>query len=68
MLEHALKRYDTVFFHIAPTNIRSQKATMKLGARYLHDAQLNLSNAPRLWTCYALARASWEQVEFSQGL
>ncbi|MFJ4348726.1 GNAT family N-acetyltransferase [Pseudomonas sp. NPDC089401] len=61
MVEHAFKRYDRVFFHIAPTNIRSQKATMKLGAEHLYDAELNLSNAAKLWKCYALTRAKWEQ-------
>ncbi|MCE1118840.1 MULTISPECIES: GNAT family N-acetyltransferase [Pseudomonas] len=59
MLEHAFKRHDRVFFHIAPTNIRSQKATLKLGAEHLYDAQLNLSGASRLWKCYALTRARW---------
>lgn len=61
MVEHAFKRYDRVFFHIAPTNIRSQKATMKLGAEHLYDAELNLSNAAKLWKCYALTRCQWQR-------
>lgn len=60
MLEHAFKVYDIVYFHIAPTNIRSQKATMKLGAVHLYDAELKISAAPALAKCYGLTRAQWE--------
>ncbi|WP_031320413.1 GNAT family N-acetyltransferase [Pseudomonas piscis] len=68
MVEHAFKLYDRVFLHIAPTNIRSQKATMKLGAEHLYDAELNLSSAPKLWKCYALTRAQWQHPERSEEL
>ncbi len=34
MLNHACETSDEVWFHIAPSNIRSQKATLKLGAQY----------------------------------
>lgn len=56
MLEHAFQKFRTVFFHIAPTNIRSQKATMKLGADYLYDAELKLSDKPALWKCYGIEK------------
>ena len=32
MLEHAFETFDEVWLHIAPTNIRSQKAAQKIGA------------------------------------
>jgi RimJ/RimL family protein N-acetyltransferase len=38
MLDHAFKSYPDVRFHIAPANIRSQKATAKLGADYVYEA------------------------------
>ncbi|MGH6860339.1 MAG: GNAT family N-acetyltransferase, partial [Phyllobacterium sp.] len=38
MLDHALKSFPEVWFHIDPTNIRSQKATAKLGATPVYDA------------------------------
>jgi hypothetical protein len=60
MVEHAFKAHDIVYFHIAPTNIRSQKATMKLGAVHLYDAELKISAAPALAKCYGLTRAQWE--------
>ncbi|MFC6336340.1 GNAT family N-acetyltransferase [Pseudomonas sp. CCM 7891] len=59
MVEHAFKTHDIVYFHIAPSNIRSQKATMKLGATHLYDAELNLSTAPMQWKCYGLTKAQW---------
>ena len=65
MVEHAFKAYDTVYLHIAPSNIRSQKAAMKIGAVHLYDAELNLSGAPALCKCYALTREQWiERVRF----
>ncbi|MBT1263709.1 GNAT family N-acetyltransferase [Pseudomonas sp. VS40] len=62
MLEHAFTVYDIVYFHIAPTNIRSQTATMKLGAVHLYDAELKISAAPSLAKCYGLTRAQWESA------
>lgn len=59
MLEHAFKVYDTVYFHIGPANLRSQKALLKVGAGHLYDAELNLSGAPALCKCYGLSRAQW---------
>nr|WP_280517760.1 GNAT family N-acetyltransferase [Falsirhodobacter halotolerans] len=56
MLDHAFARVATVWFHIAPTNIRSQKATAKLGAVHRHDAVLDLSGTPTLWQCWSLPR------------
>jgi RimJ/RimL family protein N-acetyltransferase len=59
MLEHAFKVYDTVYFHIGPANLRSQKALLKIGAGHLYDAELNLSGAPALCKCYGLSKALW---------
>ncbi|WP_456021735.1 GNAT family N-acetyltransferase [Pseudomonas protegens] len=59
MLEHAFKVYHTVYFHVGPANLRSQKALLKIGAGHLYDAELNLSGAPALCKCYGLSRALW---------
>ncbi|WP_433899693.1 GNAT family N-acetyltransferase [Pseudomonas sp. PSE1(2024)] len=59
MLAHAFKVYDTVYFHIAPTNIRSQKAALKIGATHLYDAELKLSAVPAWCQCYGLTRTQW---------
>ncbi len=60
MLTHAFAHFDAVWFHIDPTNIRSQKATAKLGAAHVYDAVLDLSGAPAKWMCFRLDRTVWE--------
>ncbi len=62
MLDHAFKSFDAVWFHIDPTNIRSQKATAKLGAVHAYDAELDLSGSKVLWKCYRLTRCAWEMT------
>ena len=62
MLEHAFASFPAVWFHIDPTNVRSQKATAKLGAVHVHDAVLDLSGKPAKWMCFRLDKAAWEGV------
>jgi RimJ/RimL family protein N-acetyltransferase len=59
MLDHAFAVTDIVWFHIDPTNIRSQKATAKLGAIHHHNARLTLAATPADWMCFALTKADW---------
>jgi N-acetyltransferase len=59
MLGHAYKQVDRVWFHIGPTNIRSQKATAKLGARHMHTKQWAIGGSSTLWMCYALDKSDW---------
>ncbi len=61
MLGHAFQNFDEVWFHIAPPNIRSQKATLRLGAQYMGDAFIDLSGGPTLWMCFRLSRRIWEE-------
>lgn len=58
MLDHAFASFDTVWFHIAPTNIRSQKATAKVGASLVETAMLDLSGSgtPQEWMRFAIRR------------
>ncbi|WP_131113977.1 GNAT family N-acetyltransferase [Lichenihabitans psoromatis] len=65
MLGHAFATFDAVWFHIDPTNIRSQKATAKFGARHIYDADLDLSGKVARWMCFRLARSEWE-LRFGQ--
>ena len=60
MIEHVLKTLDAVWFHIDPVNVRSQKATAKLGAVFEYDATLNLGGTPAPFKTYCLTRAAWE--------
>ncbi|QIE47563.1 GNAT family N-acetyltransferase [Pseudohalocynthiibacter aestuariivivens] len=60
MLAHAFADFDAVWFHIGPDNIRSQKATMKLGARHVYDATLDMGGGTVPWRCYRLNRDAWQ--------
>jgi RimJ/RimL family protein N-acetyltransferase len=62
MLTHAFQSFDELWFHIAPSNVRSQKATAKLGADHVGDAVLDISGSATLWMCFRLMRAAWEQT------
>ncbi len=67
MLGHAFDTFDDVWFHIDPTNIRSQKATAKLGAVFVHDAELQLGPMMALWKCYRLTQDAWAAVVAARG-
>lgn len=62
MLDHAFESFDEVWFHIDPTNIRSQTATMRLGAVHGYDTGLDLSGVEAPWKCYCLTRAAWNDT------
>ena len=62
MLDHLFAHADTAWLHIGPDNIRSQRATGRLGARYVRDATLNTTGAPALTQCWRLDRDAWERV------
>jgi RimJ/RimL family protein N-acetyltransferase len=62
MLSHAFRTFSEVWFHISRVNIRSQKATMKLGAEYIRNAVLELSGQPIEWMCFRLSKGAWDQT------
>ena len=61
MVEHAFQHFPDVWFHINLTNIRSQKATQKLGAVLEYEANLDLSGSgnPDDWKVYRLSSSAW---------
>lgn len=59
MLDYAFEYFDTVWFHVAPTNIRSQKATLKLGATFTQVETLNISGKEEPWYCYKIENSEW---------
>jgi RimJ/RimL family protein N-acetyltransferase len=61
MLDHAFITFGEVWFHISPVNIRSQRATRKLGAEHAGDRVLNLSGQPMQWMCFRLSKQTWQQ-------
>ena len=60
MLGHAFGQFEAVWFHIDPTNLRSQKATQKLGAQHIYNTELDLSGSQAPWNCYRLTRQDWQ--------
>lgn len=63
MLEHIFAGGDEAGFHIDPTNIRSQKATAKLGARLEGEVRLDLGTGEAPWLSYRLTEADWRASE-----
>ncbi len=61
MLEHAFETFDEVWLHIAPTNIRSQKAAQKIGAEYAYTADLAVTGTATETLCYRISKAAWRQ-------
>ena len=59
MLNHLFQAVPEAWFHIAPTNIRSQKATAKLGAEREETRVLDLGAGQVDWTRMMLTRARW---------
>ncbi|WP_147126412.1 GNAT family N-acetyltransferase [Shimia ponticola] len=59
MVEHAFVGVDRIWFHIAPDNIRSQIATIRLGAVFEYDANLDLGAGPTPTKCYTLTPSGW---------
>lgn len=62
MLDHLFAHAPTVWLHIAPDNVRSQRATARLGAMHERDAVLNTTGSAQLAQCWRLDRAAWERV------
>ncbi|WP_299150334.1 GNAT family protein [uncultured Tateyamaria sp.] len=65
MLDHAFRHVDRLWFHIGPSNIRSQKATAKLGAKYIETRERSLGKSPGMWMCYALEKSVWQAAQAS---
>ncbi len=61
---HAFGSVEEVWYHIAPTNLRSQVATTRLGARHRYDAELDLHGAGRAvpYRCYTVSRSDWQAL------
>ncbi|WP_414473868.1 GNAT family N-acetyltransferase [Microvirga sp. M2] len=67
MLDHAFGTYPEVWFHIGPDNVRSRKATAKLGADYVAEATLDLSGTAAPYLCFRLTRDAWRRTLEARG-
>jgi RimJ/RimL family protein N-acetyltransferase len=60
MLDHAFTYFDNVILHIGANNIRSQKATEKLGAKKIAEIEMEYyGEANRLNFVYQIEKYSW---------
>ena len=62
MLEHAFACVDEVWLHIAPTNLRSQRAAEKIGAQLRYTADLAIAGGPTATLCYSISKAQWQDA------
>lgn len=63
MLGHIYETASEAWFHIAPTNIRSQTATTRLGAVFTHEDDIDLGGGTQRWRCYCLTEEAWSDAE-----
>jgi len=66
MFDYAFKKHSSVWMHISPSNIRSQKATLKLGAKHISDEEICLGDTLTLWQCYQLTNHRWLEIKGSR--
>lgn len=59
MLAHAFQWASTVWFHVGPDNVRSQKAMAKIGGRYSHRGPLDLGSGPVDYVFYRIDAADF---------
>jgi RimJ/RimL family protein N-acetyltransferase len=62
-LGHLFATTTEAWFHIAPTNHRSQTATSRLGAKFIHEADIDLGGGIQRWGCYCLTVENWISTE-----
>ena len=67
MLAHALASFPEVWFHIAPSNIRSQTATARLGAVHVDTRDIALTGTTAPTMRFRLDRAAWERALLERG-
>lgn len=59
MLAHAFGYVGSVWLHIDPANIRSQRATAKLGAVCASEGAMQLNGKDGVWQSWRLDRDTW---------
>ncbi|MEP1520086.1 GNAT family N-acetyltransferase [Ascidiaceihabitans sp.] len=59
-LGHLFTYCSEAWFHIAPDNVRSQTATMRLGVVFTHEADIDLAGGETRWRCYCLTQEAWQ--------
>ncbi|MEL7542260.1 MAG: GNAT family N-acetyltransferase [Pseudomonadota bacterium] len=63
MFNHAFTARDTVWLHIDPDNMRSQRASAKLGAVYIDTKRLILAPNAADYACFRLSKSDWRNAQ-----
>ena len=64
MLDHAFVHVDTVLFHIGTHNIRSQKAILKVGARFVREVEFDYYEKKLPHYEYAITKQDWISKQY----
>lgn len=56
---YAFNYFNCIWFHIAPSNIRSQKATKEIGGVFSYKKIANISIEPEDWLFYKIEKHYW---------
>lgn len=67
MLDHAFQVVDRVWFHVDPSNIRSQKAMEKIGAIYSHKGSKVLTGGAHEYVFYKIDKDQNKSVQTRHG-
>ncbi len=59
MLTYAFEHFSIVWFHISPSNIRSQKATEKIGGVFTQTMDSNINGKSEPWMFYKIEKSDW---------
>ena len=63
MLDYAFSYFTNVWFHVGTTNIRSQKAILKIGVTFIREEALDISSKGESWLCYQIERETWQSLK-----
>ena len=61
MVDYALQYFPAVWFHVGLDNIRSQKATQNIGAKFVGKDSLVIAGKAGEWMCYKIDKESWDK-------
>lgn len=59
MIDYALLHFPIVWLHVGEDNIRSQKATLKIGAQFDGKDTLFIGGKSGEWLCYRISKSNW---------
>ena len=67
MIDYALQYFEVVWLHVGLENIRSQKATLKIGAKFTGEDDLIIGGKEGKWFCYKIDKESWYNNKTKRG-